>query len=717
LTTKVLQNLANKVMFTKEPYMEEMNGFLKENMNAISGLFDKFAQVPTAEPTNTSAHVPDEQREEDIAALHYHLSLNLENMRRVLTSADSKQKGSHAFLSLTSVLAQLGPAAEPSKKNAGAFGAAPGASAAASKGKGNNNLHAEFMAEMAKLDVSALVAKKIFYKQGVTKDKQPVFYYIARRLDKQDKAFAQLDTLLYHILKTVQPDAAKKFVLVIDCTLFNKEHELPYAWITKFRQVAPAGLDNLTRIFFVNVNHTFKKYSKRIGKLVSRVKSKMEFLPSVSALTQHIPEKELGLPTSTLAVEKDVKATFSPVQKLMQYSNQKEVIIRISTNLVEVITAKQHSVFGKRVPLADLYHISSMFEINHAVDTNEVVIKYYEDGAQERGGGAVQSLAFKCPASDRIIMALKASKARLNLAKPAADASSRKRSFRASDVPGTLLNMALLNLGNTNAALRVEAYNLLASLCASFNLSVQMNLWETSGLSIPKNTNSFIVGLSKKLARTEGHMTLEFLIEALHGIEKIKANLPGKQLCLNYITHWLPNLRNFCLLTDKPESALNIDKTTQIIVMLMDFTIKETSMTGPAIQTKVWEVIGAVPELLDLVIEVLLARAFDRKQGGSGSTALSVIADVFVSMATRNARLVAGKLVARLLHLLPHFKGYREKYPEGDDVSEDVWNQLDVLVRILLMLSFDNLVYVQQYLPELFHIILLFFATGSPITR
>lgn len=742
LTTKVLQNLANKVMFTKEPYMEEMNGFLKENMNAISGLFDKFAQVPAGvEPTGALAHVSDEQREEDVAALHYHLSLNLEGMRRVLTSVDSKQKGSHAFLGLTSVLAQLGPPAEPTKqKSAGAAG--PGASAGMGlglKGKagGNTNLHAEFMAEMAKQmsaeTAAALVAKKIFYKQGVTKDKQPVFYYIARRLDKADRAFAQLDALLFHILKTVQPDMGKKFVLVVDCTLFNnKEHELPYAWITKFRQVAPGGLDNLSRVFLVNVNHCFKKYSKRIGKLLSRAKSKMEFLPSVSALAQHIPEKELGLPTSTLAVDRDVKATFSPVQKLMQYSNQKEVIIRISTNLVEVITAKQHSVLGKRVPLSDLYPISSMFEINHAVDTHEVVIKYYETDAAGGDRGAVQSLAFKCPASDRIVMALKASKARLNLAKPAADPSSRKRSFRASDVPGTLLNMALLNLGNTNAALRVEAYNLLASLCASFNLSVQLHLWETSGLAIPRNTNSFIVGLSKKLARTEANMTLEFLIEALHGIEKIKANLPGKQLCLNYLTHWLPNLRDFCLLTDKSESALNIDKTTQIVAMLMDFTIKETSMTGPAIQTKVWEVIGAVPELLDLVIEVLLARAFDRKQGGSGSTALSVIADIFVSMATRNARLIAGKLLARLLRLLPHFKGYRDKYPDGssntttttsDESSSsssseaDLWFQLDVLVRILLMLSFDNLVHVQQYLPELFHAVLLLFATGPPVTR
>lgn len=138
--------------------------------------------------------------------------------------------------------------------------------------------------------------------------------------------------------------------------------------------------------------------------------------------------------------------------------------------------------------------------------------------------------------------------------------------------------MALLNMGNPNAVLRVESYNLLAALCSSFNFSVQTALWETSGLCIPKNTNNFIVSLSKRLAANESHMTLEFLTEALHGIEKIKANLPGKQLSLNYITHWLPNLRLFCIPSNKPDYSANLEKTKEIIHLLTDFTIRETSV-------------------------------------------------------------------------------------------------------------------------------------------
>jgi hypothetical protein len=73
-------------------------------------------------------------------------------------------------------------------------------------------------------------------------------------------------------------------------------------------------------------------------------------------------------------------------------------------------------------------------------------------------------------------------------------------------------------------------------------------------------------------------MTLEFLVEALHGFDKSKDSLPGKQLSLNYITYWLPNLRQFCLPSDKPEAAANLEKTKQIIHMLIDLTVKEISV-------------------------------------------------------------------------------------------------------------------------------------------
>lgn len=49
-------------------------------------------------------------------------------------------------------------------------------------------------------------------------------------------------------------------------------------------------------------------------------------------------------------------------------------------------------------------------------------------------------------------------------------------------VSGTLLNMALLNLGSTDPSLRTAAYNLLCALSALFDFKIEGQLLETEGM-------------------------------------------------------------------------------------------------------------------------------------------------------------------------------------------------------------------------------------------
>lgn len=50
-------------------------------------------------------------------------------------------------------------------------------------------------------------------------------------------------------------------------------------------------------------------------------------------------------------------------------------------------------------------------------------------------------------------------------------------------MPGTLLNMALLNLGSSDPNLRTTAYNLLCALTGTFDLKIEGQLLETAGES------------------------------------------------------------------------------------------------------------------------------------------------------------------------------------------------------------------------------------------
>ena len=85
--------------------------------------------------------------------------------------------------------------------------------------------------------------------------------------------------------------------------------------------------------------------------------------------------------------------------------------------------------------------------------------------------------------------------------------------------------MALLNMGSDDPHLRLAAYNLLYSLVITFNFDAGNQLLEAKGLCIPSNNTSFVISISTKLAATEPHLTLEFVIQVLVGFKKSNMEL------------------------------------------------------------------------------------------------------------------------------------------------------------------------------------------------
>merc|ERR1719492_99026 len=86
------------------------------------------------------------------------------------------------------------------------------------------------------------------------------------------------------------------------------------------------------------------------------------------------------------------------------------------------------------------------------------------------------------------------------------DSVTVHQKIRPKDVPGTLLNMALLNLGSSDPNLRTAAYNLLCALTSTFDLKIEGHLLETNGLCIPSNNTIFIKSISETLVANEPHL-------------------------------------------------------------------------------------------------------------------------------------------------------------------------------------------------------------------
>jgi neurofibromin 1 len=246
---------------------------------------------------------------------------------------------------------------------------------------------------------------------------------------------------------------------------------------------------------------------------------------------------------------------------------------------LQIASAEKTKVLAHSVLLNDVYYASEIEEIT-LVDDNQFTLSIANESSQ---------LSFIHNDCDNIVQAVIHIRNRWELSQP--DSVTVHQKIRPKDVPGTLLNMALLNLGSSDPNLRTAAYNLLCALTATFDLKIEGQLLETQGLCIPANNTIFIKEVSEKLATNEPHLTLEFLEECIQGFQRSTIEL--KHLCLEYMTPWLANLVRFCKPTDEGKRQKQV---AQILEKLINLTIEQKEMY-PSIQAKIWGNIGQVRKI------------------------------------------------------------------------------------------------------------------------
>lgn len=354
---------------------------------------------------------------------------------------------------------------------------------------------------------------------------------------------------------------------------------------------------------------------------------------------------------------------------------------------------KQELMYNVSAVTNDVFHVSEIEDIavsqhgRESDSSQELSFKYNKGKSQ---------LTFSTPKRDTMVAAIRHSKRRYEMSKPT---NLSERTIRPNDVPGRLLNMALLNIGSDDPNLRLAAYNLLYALSMTFNFDVGKQLLDAKDLCLPANSTSFIVNISEKLAATEPSFTLEFLSECFVGFNK--SSEPLRYLCLDYMTPWLPNLALFCR-----GSAEDVVKSKEVLRLLIDLTVARTDMYK-LVQAKVWKTIGKVDDVLNLVLESFIVFS---NQHGVGSAQAEAMADTFVTLSNVAVR---GKVISRLRKVLQKtsFK------PTRVLTDHPTWTEIAVLLRFILMLSFNNRGPVKSYVPEIFHIVSLVVGVGATMVR
>eukprot|EP00795_Rhopilema_esculentum_P015875 gene15875-7206_t len=675
--SKILQNLANQILFTKEPHMEVFNNFLTDHFEKVHGFFAALS----ANSLETTAQVDIEYsmfNDYDIAALHKLLWAKQENIGQYLSvNRDYKSVGRGPFERLVTLLAHLGPPDhQPSKLQKGTLW---------HRTSSMGSKFREFMMKHAGQnndELQAIKSLQLFYQEGKSKAGNPVFYFVARRY-RADQINDEI--LIYHVFLTLQPVYGQSWEVIFDFTHTGPDNRFKPETLAKAFAVLPeAQFKSLSVIYVYNVNSSVRQFVKVHERTLAPFKGKSNVLliDSLNRFYDYLAQDELKLPNSTTSLEDDLKV-FSA-----QRINKGTVFIKVGPTSVQIQAAEKAKVLGYTCSVNDVFYAS---EIEQAYFQEDLLELHFSIG----GPG----LRFISASAEQITVAVNRVMSRWKLSQPGSKTSAAEKKIRPKDVPGTLLNMALLNLGSKDPSLRLVAYNLLCALTATFNLHVEERLLEARGLCIPANNTMFIKSISEQLAKREPNMTLEFLDECINGFSLSDFEL--KHLCLEYMAPWLPNLTKFCkCVSDDPSRT----KLCQILDKLIQMTIKERQM-NPSIQAKVWGNIGKLPELLDVVLDSFIKTS---ATGGLGSLKAEVMADTAVALAAANVPLVSSKIIKRLNTVL----GRTSMSPTGSLERHLMWDDIAILARYLLMLSFNNCLDVANHLPEIFHVITLLVSTG-----
>ncbi|XP_023838675.1 neurofibromin isoform X2 [Salvelinus sp. IW2-2015] len=674
LMSKILQSIANHVLFTKEEHMRPFNDFVKSNFDAARRFFlDIASDSPPSDSVNHSLSFISDG---NVLALHRLLWNNQERIGQYLSSnRDHKAVGRRPFDKMATLLAYLGP---PEHK--------PVADTHWSSLNLTSSKFEEFMTRHQvheKDEFKALKTLNVFYQAGTSKNGNPLFYYIARRFKTGQ---INGDLLIYHVLLTLKPYYAKPYEIVVDLTHVGPSNRFKTDFLSKWFVVFPGfAYENVVVVYVYNCNTWVREYTKYHERLLTGLKGskRVQFIDSPVRLVEHVEAEQQKLPAATLALEEDLKVFHNALK--VAHKDTK-VSIKVGSTAVQVTSAERTRVLGQSVFLNDVYYASEVEEIC-LVDESQFTLTMANQGTP---------LTFMHQECDAIVQSIIHIRTRWELSQP--DSIPQHTKIRPKDVPGTLLNLALLNLGSSDPSLRSAAYNLLCALTCTFNLKIEGQLLETSGLCIPANNTLFIVSISKTLAANEPHLTLEFLEECISGFSKSSIEL--KHLCLEYMTPWLLNLVRFCKHNDDAKRQ----RVSAILDKLITMTINEKQMY-PSIQAKIWGSLGQITDLLDVVLDSFIKTS---ATGGLGSIKAEVMADTAVALASGNVKLVSSKVIGRMCKIID--KTCLSPTPTLE--QHLMWDDIAILARYMLMLSFNNSLDVAAHLPYLFHVVTLLVATG-----
>ncbi|KAI0518485.1 GTPase [Xylaria bambusicola] len=704
LIAKVIQNLANNVLFgAKEPYMYPLNDFLTQNIYKVTTFLREISVPPDTLDTTQS-----EVENFDFGScvvLHRFLNEHWDNIRQRLMSQGRREQirtpnelsrgYTPAIERLRTLITTLGP---------------PSLAITWNRPQISTNYlptysrFQNFMLRNAHRDTSSFMTSRTIYEGGETKDGLAVICVILRHIDREA---VDHGALLFAYLKLASRLWHKPFGVFIDATCDHGAIENHDDLIKDLENLMPTEMiSQLTRMYVYNMNSTYRKTFRRNLRLAGKREVNMfvgpnteiHLLGTVQDLQTHFVLRQVHLPKETIDVVKDTRYVFQPVTRLSKTKGKIEVTIKVGSQFVQITTVKKqevHPTHRLNAIINDIFRLSEVDEAPTSIPTED------DSAFGLRADNGKIVMYFQSSKKNEILQSIRSAKAKYG--KDIRSVKSFDRLVRPQDIPGTLLNLALMNLAAPDHSLRIASYNLLGALCQAFKFKAASKFTCINDVYIPMDPNHFIINISRTLALEEPQLTADFLNEFFVGWENFSDE--QKPLSLAYMAPWLPNLRT-SLLSDESDSEKGKDKISAIFQKLIDTAAVDSSLCLILEQT-VLPAIYKDEILLDLFLEEITKAALAVGPYDEQTQALTSTVTAIGTMTLR------GKVISRLRKALNR----SVLRPTKHLPQNAVWDEIVILLQFCLALSFDSGVQSQLYMPEIFHIVTMLANTGPVDVR
>ncbi|KAJ1675764.1 Ras GTPase activating protein ira2 [Spiromyces aspiralis] len=648
------------------------------------------------------------------------------SMRKSSTSGlrgDGKRKAQKLFDQLFYIMQQLGPPPNnPSNETRMLARAA----------EANNSLFYDVLKRDAHINTDPIAKKRIFYIGGPSRDRRPILYVVTRRLQAQ---YVDMDLVMLQLLRLLEPFTRAPFEIFFDITQFGIVNEISSQWLKQLQIILPPSItSNIEQVYWYNINSHFRKFVKSEAiTLPSRIIRRSILPTSLSIIRDYINSPDVDLPPGTVSLDKEVGVTVMNVLRLNRQQPPMSCNIKITPDAIQIQAQKKQEIFGINALFNDVFHITEVADIQFvspsrlgegslafpslatayphkysgkgAAKGHSKHGKWHEDIGDHmlvlmRFEGANSPVVFSSHKAELIYKAVRSARAQYEV--PVAP-TAPERMIRPTDVPGTLLNICFHNCGSEDSSLRMASYSMLHSLVLTFSKFSASSLIMAPELCPPPNSINFIASISTAISEKCPELTLELLSEALKQFPR--ANPFLRQWTLHYIQPWMKNLSQFYRFSPSNPDASR--KTRDLIRELI-----RTNIQKPALyhhfKTLIWATVAVVEELVDLVLDLFISMGIECSPM---SVQTEMLSDLLAHIASINPRY--NKLPVRLRKLL----SLTSSSPTSSLTEHSTWPEIQVILRYLLAISFENKRLALDYLPEIAYITCMLLGTGSVAIR